>query len=105
MVSKDKDMEKTFDTVKPIHKEAYEAYRHHTSGYTFPGYVAQVVALVEERKLDYTESQIRNVIRGNKRSWTLLNIIREVLELPLIEFPIQLNKEKLIKDLRLQKTA
>lgn len=94
-----------FDKVKPVHKDLYDASLKAAKEMTYPGYIKEVLGLLVERGFTPNSNDIQNVIRGLKRSWIILNAIRETVGLKITELPQPVGDEEIIGDLKLQKTA
>lgn len=92
-------MIKEIDIVKPIHREIYEAALDELKSMTYPGYVKEAKILFP----DLSENQVKNLIRGQKRSWKLLNAIRIVVGLDAVIPANRVTNEQVIKDLQLNK--
>ena len=75
--------------VLPIHRDKYDAALRETKQLTFRGYIPETVQVINQMQLNYANTQIQSVIRGNVRNWLILNAIRIVVGLQ----PISVQKQ------------
>lgn len=95
-------MNKKIDRVKPIQRAIYFSALAEVKSLTYPGYINEVI----DQYPALTGSQIKNLIRGVKKSWTILNAIRSIIGLKEV-WPEQnsVSPTDILKDLKLEKVA
>lgn len=93
------------EKVRPVDLPVYEASLREVKGYTFPGYVDQVIDLLKVEKPKLNQDQVYSVRRGNTRNWLILEAIRKVCGLEPTKRGNTPNREKVVADLKLHQNV